>query len=130
MNDREIRRIVKEELGSIGFPLTEQLGNLIARIAAKPDPFDLLMQCAGPDDAAFIHHVNDGRPPRRIYLNGEEVVNADYADTKRGLVIFPREPFQCRPGTDEVWLDYRTGVVTVVPIEEGKNGQGNHDANG
>jgi len=66
-----------------------------------------------------FHHWNDGRGKRRVFVNGNEVLNVRWADTKQGIVVYAPRPYKVkRPEGDEVYTRRLRGVVTVVPVEE------------
>lgn len=61
-----------------------------------------------------FHHWNDGRGPRRVFVNGNEVWHAIWADTKRGVVEYHPIPFRFHKNRrDEIYTRRLRGVVTV-----------------
>ena len=61
-----------------------------------------------------LHSPYDGKPNRRIFVNGNEIRNVFYADEKKGIVKFYPRPFRVkRPECDEAYSRTLRGVVTV-----------------
>ena len=61
-----------------------------------------------------MHSPYDGKPNRRIFVNGNEIRNVFYADEKKGIVKFYPRPFRVkRPECDEAYSRTLIGVVTV-----------------
>lgn len=67
-------------------------------------------------DSAF-HHWNDGRGLRRVLVNGNEVRNAVWADTRRGKVFFYPHPIRMHRNRDgEIYGRILRGSVEVLPM--------------
>lgn len=65
---------------------------------------------------SHVHTPDDGRGPRRVYLNGTPIYRVIYADTLNGEVRFHSAPPQLdSPGEDFVEHTLY-GVVTVEPL--------------
>lgn len=60
-----------------------------------------------------IHTNGDHRGPRTIFLDGVEVKQVFYADTKAGKVIYCKTPLQVDE-TGEIISETRFGKVEVV----------------
>lgn len=57
--------------------------------------------------------------PARVFVNGNEVSGAYYADTERGVVRFHPLPARIKkPERDQVYSRTIRGKVTVEPVEE------------
>ncbi|TAA12467.1 hypothetical protein EA658_09825 [Pseudoxanthomonas winnipegensis] len=67
-------------------------------------------------DCHHIHTPDDGRCPRRVYLNGVALERVVYADTKRGIArVFDDPPRISRRRECAISRKVR-GVITVEPI--------------
>lgn len=64
-----------------------------------------------------IHSPFDGRGRRRVFVNGNEVNWAIWADTQRGLVCYAPRPFKMKRNSDEIYTRMLRGQVTVEPFE-------------
>lgn len=70
-----------------------------------------------------IHRVGDGRGRRAIYVNGNEIPRAVWADTNRGVVVYYPQPVRIHKlRRDEVFTRKLKGVVTVEFLHEVNNG--------
>lgn len=65
-----------------------------------------------------IHHLGDGRGRRRVFVNGNEVERAIWADTKRGIVCYMPKPPRLMRNRREVYTRQLRGQVTVEPIND------------
>lgn len=65
----------------------------------------------------WIHRADDGRGLRKVYLDGREIKQAVYADTKEGIVERYRLPLS--PGSDgNLMTETLHGHVEVVEAQE------------
>lgn len=48
--------------------------------------------------APWIHFVGDGRPPREVFVDGIRIERAIYADGRKGIVRYHRQPLVVRDG--------------------------------
>ena len=55
--------------------------------------------------------------PIRVFVNGNEVNNACFADTERGVVEFVPQPARLHKTKYEIYTRTLRGVVTVEPIK-------------
>lgn len=62
---------------------------------------------------AHIHHVDDGRAPRAVYVNGTER-KCYWCDTRRGIAECYVEPLQENATRDGVLKETAYGEVRVV----------------
>lgn len=70
-----------------------------------------------------IHRVGDGRGPRDVFVNGNKIDCAVWADTKRGEVVFHPRPARIHKlRRDEVYARMLKGVVTVEFLEARSDG--------
>lgn len=60
-----------------------------------------------------LHRPSDGRGPRRVYVNGNEVEHVLWCDTVRGLVVFAPYPVRIKRLGDELYTRRLRGSVTV-----------------
>lgn len=61
-----------------------------------------------------FHGHSDGRGDRRVAVNGVEVLNVLWCDTRTGVVIFAPSPVRIkRPEGDVVYTRRLRGTVTV-----------------
>lgn len=60
-----------------------------------------------------IHYPDDGRPHRKVFVNGNLIEQVFYADTKKGIVDFYPEPARIKKGADELYSRRLRGRVTV-----------------
>lgn len=65
-----------------------------------------------------IHHPGDGRGRRRVFVNGNEVERARWADTKRGVVCYTPLPLRLMRNHRDVYTRLLRGQVTVEPIND------------
>jgi hypothetical protein len=65
-----------------------------------------------------IHSPFDGRGRRRVFVNGNEVERAIWADLKRGLVCYAPTPMRIKRNSDELYTRTLRGQVTVEPISD------------
>ena len=63
-----------------------------------------------------IHTPMDGRGPRKVFVNGNEIPHVFYADTKKGIVRFSPEPIRIKKNSDYVYSRVLKGEVTVEEI--------------
>lgn len=56
--------------------------------------------------------------PMNVFVNGNKVARAVYADTAKGIVKYNPTPVRIKKGTDEVYTRVLKGVVTVEPIKK------------
>ncbi|WP_375581824.1 hypothetical protein ABWH88_06835 [Marinobacter adhaerens] len=57
--------------------------------------------------------------PVKVFVNGNKVDGAYYADTERGIVEFyPQPPRIKKPERDQVYSRTLRGKVTVEPMEQ------------
>ena len=63
--------------------------------------------------AGHIHTPDDGRGPRRVFLNGREVKRVVYADTKKGVIRRNDDPVQVHKHGKRLIERTEHGVVTV-----------------
>ena len=61
-----------------------------------------------------IHKPDDGRGIRDVFVNGNLIDGAVYADTKKGVVIFAPKPYRAAKGKDYVYTRRLNGRVEVV----------------
>ena len=64
-----------------------------------------------------IHTRDDGRGPRRVFVDGRPMDRVVYADTRRGIVRYHNDPPKLDKYGKRVIERTRRGVVTVEPIE-------------
>lgn len=62
-----------------------------------------------------IHTPEDGRGHRSVFVNGREVKQAFYADTKRGIVDAYRQPLRLDKDRKRVLSRRYRGHVVVMP---------------
>lgn len=65
-----------------------------------------------------FHHPGDGRGRRRVFVNGNEVPRAIWADIKRGLVCYTPVPMRLMRNRRELYTRLLRGQVTVEPIND------------
>jgi|GEM_PF-1407445 len=65
-----------------------------------------------------IHTPDDGRGLRRVFIDGVEVKDVSYVDTRLGLAIVARQPLRTYPGTDCIDEDPVWGDIRVEPMED------------
>lgn len=65
---------------------------------------------------AHIHRPDDGKGPRRVYVDGEQVRNVVYADTQRGLVHYHLSPVRLNRRKTGVRWAKKVGRVEIVHI--------------
>lgn len=63
-----------------------------------------------------IHTPDDGRGPRSVYVNGNLIKYAIWADTRSGVVWFHPHPLRRQKGRDFAYARKLRGVVTVGPL--------------
>lgn len=63
-----------------------------------------------------IRNTCDVGRPVRVFVNGNEVRKAVFADTQRGVVRYYPEPVRIKRGTDELYTRTLRGQVTVEAI--------------
>jgi len=61
-----------------------------------------------------IHKPDDGRGARDVFVNGNFVECAVYADTRLGFVIYTPRPFRRAKNKDYVYTRKLKGRVEVV----------------
>lgn len=61
----------------------------------------------------MIHHPGDGRGPRRVFVNGNEIDGVIFADTAKGVVEFVPPPARVKKNSDTVYTRKLRGSVTV-----------------
>lgn len=64
-----------------------------------------------------IQHPGDGRGPRRVYVNGNEISNVLWADVAAGVIAYAPQPVRLHRLRDEIYTRKLRGVITVVPME-------------
>lgn len=62
----------------------------------------------------WIHRFDDGRGVRKVFLDGEEVWMAVFADQKRGIVDRFRQPLTVRRRDGQLITERLRGRVEVV----------------
>lgn len=66
-----------------------------------------------------FHSASDGRGPRRVLVNGNEIPHVLWCDTGKGLVCFAPQPARIkRPGGDELYTRVLKGSVVVEPVPD------------
>lgn len=66
-----------------------------------------------PAPSSFHRHA-DGRGPRRVFVNGNQLDNVLWCDTAAGVCVYAPRPFKVRrPARDEIYTRRLRGVVTV-----------------
>lgn len=63
--------------------------------------------------ADHIHTPDDGRGVRDVFVNGNKVYSACWADTRAGVVWFYPEPIRIVKGKDFAYARRLRGVVEV-----------------
>jgi len=66
-----------------------------------------------------IHEPMDGRGPRLVFLNGQEIQKCFYADTKKGVAKVYRTPFQLDKHKKRLLSDTLHGDVRLEIKNEG-----------
>jgi len=56
--------------------------------------------------------------PVRVFVNGNEVDQAVYADDVKGLVVFCPQPTRCKKNSDKLYTRKLRGKVTVELIKK------------
>ena len=64
-----------------------------------------------------IHTVDDGRGPRRVFVDGREIASPIYADTKRGIVDAYAQPVRLDKHRKRILTRRYRGAVEVVTID-------------
>lgn len=64
----------------------------------------------------WIHQPFDGRSPRSVFVNGEKVRTALYANTRAGFVRYNLEPLRLNRRKDGARWAKKRGTVDVYPI--------------
>lgn len=68
-----------------------------------------------PSPSSFHRH-DDGRGPRRVFVNGNQVENVLWCDTAAGVCVYAPRPVKTkRPAREEIYTRRLRGVVTVQP---------------
>lgn len=62
------------------------------------------------------HTLADGRGLRAVYLDGQRIERAVYADERRGIVKVYDNPPQFRHGSFEIVTRVKRGHVEVRPL--------------
>lgn len=66
-----------------------------------------------PAPSSFHRHA-DGRGPRRVLVNGNQVENVLWCDTAAGVCVYAPRPVKVkRPEREEIYTRRLRGVVTV-----------------
>ncbi|MFJ3487741.1 hypothetical protein ACIPL1_30590 [Pseudomonas sp. NPDC090202] len=65
---------------------------------------------------AHVHTSGDGRGLRRILVDGAEVRDASFADTKLGIVVAADQPVRVLEGTGRIVERVLMGYVCVEPV--------------
>ncbi len=66
-----------------------------------------------PSPSSFHRHA-DGRGPRRVFVNGNQVDNVLWCDTAVGVCVYAPQPIKTkRPARDEIYTRRLRGIVTV-----------------
>lgn len=69
-----------------------------------------------PAPSSFHRH-EDGRGPRRVFVNGIEVARAIWCDTAAGVCVYAPLPIKAkRPEREEVYTRRLRGVVAVEQV--------------
>lgn len=63
-----------------------------------------------------IHTIDDGRGARDVFVNGNKVELAVYADTKKGIVRFRPHPARVAKNGQEFYTRGLRGKVEVVSL--------------
>lgn len=63
-----------------------------------------------------VENTSKAGRPVRVFVNGNEVRKAVFADTERGVVRYYPEPVRIKRGTDELYTRTVRGRVTVEAI--------------
>lgn len=61
-----------------------------------------------------IHHADDGRGHRKAFIDGREIPEAIYADTKRGYVVSAMLPLRVDKHKKRVLTKRTWGKVEIV----------------
>lgn len=69
---------------------------------------------ASPD---HIHTPHDGRGLRKVLVNGKEVQECYFADTRRGVARCYREPIRMHKYAKRALTKTYRGQVQVLPLE-------------
>ena len=76
-----------------------------------------LKPCKPVKTPDHIHHPDDGRGQRQVFLDGKPIKRCLYADTRRGLVRVFNDPLRLdKYRKRALWKTLR-GDVRVVPKE-------------
>lgn len=67
---------------------------------------------------AHVHTGTDGRGLRRVLVDGVEVDEVSFADTKLGIVVVARQPVRVLQGTDRIDEYVVMGDVRVEPMTD------------
>ncbi|EWC39559.1 hypothetical protein [Stutzerimonas stutzeri] len=62
----------------------------------------------------WIHRAGDGRGVRKVFLDGEEIKMAVFADQKRGIVDRYRQPLKIHSRDERLITERLHGRVEVV----------------
>lgn len=60
-----------------------------------------------------VENTSEIGRPVRVFVNGNEVDSAVYADTVKGVVRYSPRPYRVEKGKDYVYTRELRGVVTV-----------------
>lgn len=63
---------------------------------------------------SWIHRFDDGRGVRKVFLDGEEIKMAVFADQQRGIVDRFRQPMTIRRRDGQLITERLHGCVEVV----------------
>ena len=63
---------------------------------------------------SWIHHPDDGRGVRKVFLDGEEIKMAVFADQQRGIVDRYRQPLTIDKRSQSLITERLHGRVEVV----------------
>lgn len=66
-----------------------------------------------PTPSSFHRHA-DGRGPRRVFVNGNQVENVLWCDTAAGVCVYAPRPVKVRrPAREQIYTRRLRGIVTV-----------------
>lgn len=65
---------------------------------------------------SHVHTWDDGRGPRRVFVDNVELVDVTYADSVLGIAVMAAQPVQLLPGTEYIDQVVMTGDVLIEPV--------------
>ncbi|WP_439444453.1 hypothetical protein ABWU93_11400 [Xanthomonas translucens pv. translucens] len=77
----------------------------------------------GAQRGGHVHVPDDGRGPRRVFVDGAEVREVVFADTRRGVVRYYPLPLKAHKQGKRLIERTRRGLVRVEPIPVVDSGQ-------